>query len=197
MPRRWLERSIARWGRLQEVDRALRSSIAPAARRWIERSAARYRRLSIARRSARSTWLHQWRRSWRPRIFPVCLNGLAISRKYFAKSNQVERVALRAKRRQIFFRESKQAHRWGEAFAVFRMVRMLELLLQMDERSRRLDQALKVLRVLGCDRVVQPNLLQNIVGFVVSLLVPAFKKCAIIGMRSDAVTGCIRFLGPQ
>ena len=106
-------------------------------------------------------------------------------------------MPLRPKHCQIFFREPKQTHRWPEPFPVFRMRRMFELLLQMDESARGLDQTFKVLRVLRRDRIVQPHLFQNIVRFIVTLLVPALKKRAIIRMRRDAGAGGFRPISLQ
>jgi len=95
-------------------------------------------------------------------------------------------MPFRAEGRQIFFRESKQTHRRAEPLSMFRMGRMLELLLQMDERSGRLDQSLEKLRVLRRDRIVQPNLLQDVVRFVITLLVPALKERAIVRVGRDS-----------
>ena len=60
------------------------------------------------------------------------------------------------------------------------MRRMLELLLQMHEGSRRLDQALEIIRVVG--RCLEPEMLEDIVRFVVTLLIPATKEPAITGI---------------
>ena len=54
---------------------------------------------------------------------------------------------------------------------------MLEIFLQMHKRPRGLDQSLEKIIVGGL--VVQPELLQDIVRFVVTLLVPAAKVGAI------------------
>jgi len=69
---------------------------------------------------------------------------------------------------------------------MFRMRRMLEMFLEMNERARGLDQSFEILRILRRDRIVQPYLFQDIVRLVVTLLVPALEKGAIIGMRRDA-----------
>ena len=101
-----------------------------------------------------------------------------------------------AKGRQIFLREPKQPHGWTQAPAMFRMRRMFELLLEMDESPGRLDEALEILRVLSADGVVEPDLFEDIVCFVITLLIPALKKSAIIGMirqPSAAGVGAARF----
>ena len=114
----------------------------------------------------------------------------AISRKHFAKLRQVEGVPLRAEWLQILFRKPEQPTRRAEPLPVLRMRRMLELLLEMDERPRGLDQALEILRILRADRVVQPNLLENIMRFIVTLFVPALKEGSIVGMvRHQSAAG--------
>jgi hypothetical protein len=57
--------------------------------------------------------------------------------------------------------------------------------LQMHESARGLDEALEILRVFGRRRPLEPDLLENIVGLIVLLLVPAAKKSAVIGVLSD------------
>ena len=68
---------------------------------------------------------------------------------------------------------------------MFRMGRLLELLLQMDEGPGGLDQAFEILRVGGGRCLLEPDLLKNIVRLVISLLVPATKKRPIIRMVGD------------
>ena len=48
---------------------------------------------------------------------------------------------VRLKNAQIIFRQSKQTHRRSQAPPMFRMRRMLEVFLEMNERACRLDQA--------------------------------------------------------
>jgi hypothetical protein len=62
------------------------------------------------------------------------------------------------------------------------MSRVLKLLLQMDKRARSLNQPLKVLGILWRNRFSQPHLLENIMCFVVSLLIPTMEKHTVIGM---------------
>ncbi len=66
---------------------------------------------------------------------------------------------------------------------------MFELLLQMHKSAGSLDQAFEILRILGRGRLLQPNLLENIVRLIVTLLVPAAKKCAVIRMIGDGAAG--------
>ena len=99
--------------------------------------------------------------------------------------------------RQIFFREPEQPHRRPQPLPMFRMGRMFELLLQMNERAGGLDQAFEILRVLRRDRIVQPYLFENIVRLVIALLVPAPEKRAVIRMGCDARAPRFRGIGLQ
>ena len=99
--------------------------------------------------------------------------------------------------RQIFFRQPKQTHGGPEPLPVLRMRRMLVMFLQMDERTRGLDEPFEELRVLGRDRIVKPHLFQNIVCFIITLLVPALEKCAVIRMGCDPRAGGFRRIGLQ
>ena len=110
--------------------------------------------------------------------------------KHFPELHQIERVPLCTQRLQILFRQAEQPNSRGQSPSMFRMGRMFELLLQMDESAGSLDQALEVLRIAGGRRPLEPNLLENIVRFVVLLRVPAVKKRAVIRMVGDrAATG--------
>lgn len=60
------------------------------------------------------------------------------------------------------------------------MRRLFEVFLQMNKRSRRLNQPLEIFRIVGSR--LQPKMLEHIVRFVVTLLIPATKKRAIIWM---------------
>jgi hypothetical protein len=111
------------------------------------------------------------------------IDRAAIPRQHFPKLRHIEVVPFGIERRQIFFRESEQSDGRRESFPVLRMSRMLVMFLEMHERSRRLDQALEILGVLGIDGFSEPHLLQNIVRFVVTLLVPAPEKGAVIRVR--------------
>jgi len=67
--------------------------------------------------------------------------------------------------------------------AVLRMGWMLEMFLEMNEGARRLDEPFEKLVVIRIG--IQPKLLENIVGFVIPLLVPTLKKAAIKWMFRD------------
>jgi len=60
-----------------------------------------------------------------------------------------------------------------------------------------LDRAFEILGALRTDGFPEPHLFQNIVRFVVTLLVPALEKRAVIRMRRDAIAGRARFVGGQ
>jgi hypothetical protein len=60
----------------------------------------------------------------------------------------------------------------------------------MDEGTGGLDQALEVLGVLGADGTLKPDLFENVVRFIIALLVPTLKKSAIVRMiRHQAGAG--------
>src|SRR4051794_13490750 len=67
----------------------------------------------------------------------------------------------------------------------------------MHERAGGLDEALEILGIFRRDRIVQPNLFQDVVGFVVTLLIPATEKSAVIGMRGDSGGAAGRFVRGQ
>ena len=96
---------------------------------------------------------------------------------------------------QIIFRQAKQPDGRRQAPCVFGMRRMLEVLLQMNKCARRLDQPLEKNRVnqLG----VEPDLLEHIVRFIITLFVPALEKSAIKGMFLDRNRGKIDIFSGQ
>jgi hypothetical protein len=84
---------------------------------------------------------------------------------------------------EIFFRELKEPDRRTQASAMLRMCRLLEIFLEMNEGARCLDQSFEKIIIGGVG--VEPNLFQNIVGFVVTLLIPASKVSPIERMIRD------------
>ena len=101
------------------------------------------------------------------------------------KSGDIKPVPLRRKGREIFFRQAKQAHRRIQPPPVFWMGWSRVLFLQMHKPSRRLDQALEIVRVLRFRP--QPKVLKHVVRFVIALLIPAAKETDVTGMRGDLV----------
>ena len=63
---------------------------------------------------------------------------------------------------------------------MLRMCRVFEVFLQMNKGSGRLDQSFEIFCVVGSG--LQPKMLEHIVRFVVTLLIPTTKKRAIIWM---------------
>ena len=78
---------------------------------------------------------------------------------------------------------------------MFRVRRLLEIFLEMNESARGLNEAFEKIVVL-CIRV-QPELLENIMRFIVALLVPAPKKSAIKWVLRDIGLGWIDLLRAQ
>jgi len=109
----------------------------------------------------------------------------------------MQRVPFRTQWRQILLRETKQANRRSQAAPMFRVRRMFELLLEMNKGAGSLDQALEILRIIGSGCLLEPNLLENIVRLIISLLVPALKKRAVIGMIGDRVPTGFCFAAAQ
>ena len=64
---------------------------------------------------------------------------------------------------------------WLEASPIFVMLRMSMLELEMDEPSGQLDQALVKSVVGRAPAILQPEMLQHIMGLVVPLFIEAFK----------------------
>ncbi len=112
-------------------------------------------------------------------------DGTRMTAEHFPEPHQIKFVPLRTQRRQVLFRETKQADRRTQPPSVFRVRRMFELLLQMNKGAGGLDQAFEKLRVFGSRRRIEPDLLENVVRLIITLLVPATKKCAVIGMVGD------------
>lgn len=79
--------------------------------------------------------------------------------------------------RQVFLSQREKPHRRTQTTAVLGMRWMFEIFLQMDKCARGLDQPLKKI-VVGCVGS-EPEMLQDIVRFVVTLFVPAAKISAV------------------
>ena len=79
--------------------------------------------------------------------------------------------------RQVFFRQLEEFNGRAQTPAVLCVRWVFEVLLEMDESARGLNQSFEEIVVLGV--AIQPKLFQHIVRFVVTLLVPAAKKPAI------------------
>ena len=79
--------------------------------------------------------------------------------------------------RQVFFRQLEEFNGRAQTPAVLCMRWVFEVLLEMDESARGLNQSFEEIVVLGV--AIQPKLFQHIVRFVVTLLIPAAKKPAV------------------
>jgi hypothetical protein len=66
---------------------------------------------------------------------------------------------------------------------MLRVRRVLEIFLEMNESTRRLNEAFEKIVVIRIG--VQPKLLEHIVRLIITLLVPALKKGAIKWMLCD------------
>ncbi len=98
----------------------------------------------------------------------------------------------RGEARQVLFRQLEELYSRAQAPAVFCVRWVFEILFQMHERARGLDQSFEKIIVIGV--AIEPNLLQNVVRLVVTLLVPTAKKSAIKRM-SRHVAGKSRLRG--
>ena len=87
--------------------------------------------------------------------------------------------------REIFFRQPEQTNRRVHSPPIFRVGRPHMLLLQMDETAGRLDEPLEIICVLRFRP--QPEMLEDVVRFVVALFIPATKKAKVTGMLRDFV----------
>lgn len=75
------------------------------------------------------------------------------------------------------------------------MLGPLVLLLQMDEPARRLDQPFEIIRIFRFR--LQPEMFEDVVGFVIALLVPATKEAEITRVRGHVVRRSLRRLTAQ
>ena len=135
------------------------------------------------------------RRLRRPRIDLVVglHNHVRMATEHFSELRQIELVPLRTQRGQVHFREAEQPNGRSQPASMFRMSWMFELLLQMHKSAGGLNQAFEILRIFGSRRLLEPDLLENIVRLVVSPFVPAVKECTIIRMVGDGTGGGLSF----
>src|SRR2546423_1835826 len=83
----------------------------------------------------------------------------------------------RGEDRQVLFRQLEKLNGRAQTAAVVCVGWMFEIFLEMDEGAGGLNQSFEEIVVIGV--AVQPKLLQHVVRFVVTLLVPAVKERAI------------------
>src|SRR4051794_28263877 len=88
---------------------------------------------------------------------------------------------------EIGLREAEQAHRRAKPPAMHTVSRFAVVMLQMHEAAGRLDQSFEVVGVLRFR--LEPQVLEDVMCFVVALLVPATEKAAIARMLRDLARG--------
>jgi hypothetical protein len=93
------------------------------------------------------------------------------------KRGDIQPMMARREDRQVLFSQAEQPHGRLQTPAMLRMRRLLEILLQMNEGAGGLDQAFEEIRIRRIG--FKPNLLQDIMRFVIALLVPALKIGAV------------------
>src|SRR5260370_35762706 len=81
---------------------------------------------------------------------------------------------------QVVFHQFRELRSGAQTRTVFWVLRVFEIFLQMDKRARSLNQSFEKIIIVAV--AIEPNLLQDIVRFVVTLVVPATKKRAIKGV---------------
>jgi len=91
-----------------------------------------------------------------------------------------EAVPSRRVGREIGFGKSKEPHRRVQSSPILGMSWPEVLLLQMNKTSRRLNQTFEVIGIIRFG--AQPEMLEDVVRFVVTLFIPAAKETEIAGM---------------
>jgi hypothetical protein len=114
-------------------------------------------------------------------------NGIDLPTKQREEIANFETVPPRRIGRKIFLRQSEESRCRVEPTPILRMSWPPILLLQMDKAARRLNKPLEVIGVLRPG--AQPEVLQDIVRFVITLLVPATKKTEITGVLCNFIRG--------
>ncbi len=104
-------------------------------------------------------------------------NFLALFAQEFEKFVDIKRVMQGSVWRKIFLSELKQSHSRLQAAAVLWMRRMFEVFFQMNKCACRLNKPLEEISVVRIR--FQPQLLQNIMRFVVALFIPTTEEGAI------------------
>jgi len=77
--------------------------------------------------------------------------------------------------------EFKKPRSWSKAFAILRMRRTVVLLLQMDKGPCNLDQTFEIKMILVL--LLQPEMLQDIVGLIIFLLIEALEIAHVAGVK--------------
>jgi hypothetical protein len=106
------------------------------------------------------------------------------ARARIAERIHVELHMARAKWMEVGQTEMKKADRRTKAPPVLWVVRAEELLLQMDKRAGHLDQAFEEAMILVM--TLQPQILQNVMGFVITPFIKASKVALIARIEREA-----------
>ncbi len=122
-------------------------------------------------------------------------DGVHLPLQQFSKSRDIKSMPRRAVGHEIFLRQSKQTHRRIHPPPVLWVCRPRMLLLQMHKATRGLDQPLEIIRVVRFR--AQPEMLEDVVRFVVALLIPTAKKAHVTGMFRDLVARLFRRCAAQ
>ena len=117
-------------------------------------------------------------------------DGVHLPLQQFSKPRDIKSMPRRAVGPQIFLRQSKQTHRRIHPPSVLWVGRPGVLLLQMHETTRGLDQPLEIIRVVRFR--AQPEMLEDVMRFVVALLIPTAKKADVAGMFCNLVRRLLR-----
>ena len=94
-----------------------------------------------------------------------------------AKRGEIQSMMSWSETRQVLICELEQTHRGRQTLVVLRVQWVFESLLKMKEGAGSLDQSLKKIRIARFG--FEPQLLQDIVRFVVALFIPAVEKRAV------------------
>jgi hypothetical protein len=108
---------------------------------------------------------------------------LGLRTQKLAERGDVERMVAGSEGRQVFPGQFKEAHCGPQAAAVLGVHGVLEILLEMNERTGSLDQALKKIIIVGVG--IEPKVLENVVRFIISLFVPTAEEGPIKRMICD------------
>lgn len=114
---------------------------------------------------------------------PGSENRIDLAAEQAEKALDVKSMSHRRVGQEIFFCEPKQPSRRVHPPPILRVGRPRVLFLQMHKSARGLDQPFEVIRVLRFGP--QPEMLQDIVRFVVALLIPAAEKAHVARMLRD------------
>lgn len=95
-------------------------------------------------------------------------------------ARHVEAVTRRRERSEILGGETKEPQSGRKPATVDAMRRKFEVLLQMHERARGLDKSFEIGGIVRSR--LQPEMFEDVVRFVIALLVPASEKTPVTGM---------------